>query len=487
MKITAAQHVSAMLTSKQSPRGEAGFQTLYYTQELLTPDDVSVIEQMAQYSSARDRRPKWQSYRLSPRRHAVTHIVPIRQRDDAGRGGRYFTHSYIFDLPGRERFDASLLSWLRPHRFHSSLKEVLASGGLKTGHAPNLQLELEGTSTDVALNRLCNWTGEELNRLYMLMSEPRRLIELGEYVALVGNDEQILEALAVAFLLAPASALASCSFDTNPSGGGASPPDGPFWGRGAAAAAGTSYVIDAARRQVVVPESSPLRGNGFSPEQLSAPLKKAVAARLSRPPEATLRRLLERQYEAFISELVYEALLRETDSPAEPSDFELLSSLGHAHRGLGLLLAVKSGDDAWRLRTLSGLNRSSYMEYARQLKSRPDFRPWHAFSPIFMSPWFELFRGEYGPDDLTAAVATVAAHGSKGDRKYVEDMYKHLDEDEQRALGDWLRASPFRFARLQTALDKPARVSADGDRAGRSRSLWCRILHPFLKWRGTRP
>ena len=43
MKITAAQHVSGMLTSKQSPRGQAGYQTLFYTRELLAPGEVRVI------------------------------------------------------------------------------------------------------------------------------------------------------------------------------------------------------------------------------------------------------------------------------------------------------------------------------------------------------------------------------------------------------------------------------------------------------------
>ena len=54
MKITAAQHVSGMLTSKQSPRGQAGYQTLFYTRELLAPGEVRVIERPVQYSSARD-------------------------------------------------------------------------------------------------------------------------------------------------------------------------------------------------------------------------------------------------------------------------------------------------------------------------------------------------------------------------------------------------------------------------------------------------
>lgn len=483
MKITAAQHVSATLTSKQSPRGEAGYQTLYYTRELLTEDEASVIERIVQYSSARERRPKWQSYRLSARRHVVTRIVPIRERDDAGRGGRYFTHSLVCDVPDGEQFDASLLNLPRPQKFLSSLKVLLASSAMRTGRIPALTIEIGGESVEDALGRLRDWSGEELNRLYMLMSDPRRLIEQGQYVVLVGSDQQILEALKVAFLLAPSSTLKFCSFDTNPSGG-ASPPDNPFWGRGGAAAAGASYVIDAARRQVVVTESSPLRENGFSPELLSAPLRKVVAAQLSRPSGAMLRCLLDRRYEAFIGEPVYQALLRETASPLASSDLELLSPPARAHCELDLLLAVESGNDARRLRALSALNGPSYEKHVQHLRARPNFKPWHAFSPIFMSTWFYLFRGEYRLDDLTAAVTRVAEHGSESDREYLEDIHEHLDADERRALGSFLKASPLRLARLQAALDRPA--GAGGGRAAGSRPFWSRILR-LIKWRRARP
>ena len=346
MKISAAQHVSATLTSKQSPRGEAGYQTLYFTRELLTQDEVSVIERMVQYSSVRERRPKWQSYRLSARRHVISRIVPIRERDDAGRGGRYFTHSIVCDLPDEQQFDVSLLCLLRPQKFLSSLDDLLASGGMRTGQAPTLMVEVGGAPIEDVLDHLREWSGEELNRLYMLMSDPRRLIEQGQHVALIGSDEQIVEALRVAFLVAPLSVLKFCSFDTNPSSN-ASPPDGPFWGRGGVAAEAT-YVIDAVRRQVVIPDSSPLRKNGFSPELLSSPLCKDVAARLSRPSEATLLCLLDHRYDAFVGESVYQALQPVAVSPIAPSDLELLSPLAHAHSELGLLLAgpASAGDGA---------------------------------------------------------------------------------------------------------------------------------------------
>jgi len=478
MKVTAAQHVSAMLTSRQSPRGEAGYQTVYYTRELLTQEEVDIIQRLVQYSSARGSKPKWQSYRLSARRHVITRIVPITERDEADRGGRYFTHSLICDLPNGQQLDAPLLNLMRPQKFLSSLKELLASDGLRTGRAPALTVEVEGESVERGPGRLRDWSGEHLNRLYMLMSDPRRLTEQGEYVTLVGSDEQILEALKVAFLLAPTSALKSCSFDTNPSSG-ASPPDGPFWGRGATVAAGARYVIDAARRQVVLPESSSLRESDFSLEQLSMPLKKIVIARLNRPSETMLRCLLDHRYGAFIGEPIYQALMRETALTLTPSDIELLSPLGRAHGELGLLLAVESGDDARRLRALSALNCSSYRKHVKQLRDRPNFSPWQAFSPIFMSTWFELFRGRYSLDDLTNAITRVAVHGSEGDREYVEDIHKHLDADERLVLGGWLKASPLHFASLQAALDMP--MSANGDPAEKSRSLWRRFLHLFIK------
>lgn len=481
MKITAAQHVSGMLTSRQSPRGQGGYQTLFYTRELLTSDEVRVIERQVQYSSARDSKAKWQSYRLSARRHVISRIVPIHEPDEFGRRGRYFTHSLICDVRGGQQFDAMMFGLLRAQNFFSSFDKVLAADGVKSGHVPAITIDAGNASSNEELSCLRSWSGEQLNQLYMLMSDPRQLTEQGEHVALVGSEEQILEALKAALLLTPVAARKFCSFDTNASGNDA-PPDGTFWGRGSETAGGSSYVIDAARREVKIPASSRLRANGFSLDGGSAPLRNNIAARLNRPSTDMLRYLVERKYAIFIGELMYQTLLHETGLSLTTTDLELLSPFRQTHDGLRLLLALKSGDDAQRLRTLAAMsNRTRYEERIRQLRIRHDFKPWQVCSPIFMSTWFDLFRGAYSMGDLTTTITKVAEHGSKQDRKYVEHIHEYLDPAQRRELRSWLKASRLRLNRLQVALDKPVQARVGSSSRRKSHSFLRRILHPFGK------
>lgn len=481
MKVTAAQHVSATLTPEQSPKGHTGFQTLFYTQELLTPDEVRVIECRVQYNSAVERKVKWQSYRLSDRRHVISRVVPIPEADSSGRAGRYFSHSLICDVPAGPQFDASLLDLLRARNFFPSLDKVLAFDGMKTEHIPAVPLKIrDGAGVDTQ-DCQRDWSGEELNRLYILMSDPRLLTEQGQHVTLLGSEEQILSALRVAFALAPPAARKFCSFDTNPSHN-VSPPCGDFWGHGAASAGNSDHVLDAPQRRVIIPASSPLLANGFSPDQISEPLRKALLARLGRSGEDdVLRRLVECPYADFIGELIYQTLLGEARLRPTPDDLEVFLPFGQSHSGLDLLLALMSGDDERRLRRLAVLSLSPYKELVGRLKARPDFNPWQALSPIFMPTWFELFRGEYRLDDLTAALTKVAEHGSEQDRNYVETLHEHLDPALREPLGRWLKASPLRFDRLQDALDSPAPDKEGSSRAGKSSFFLRRIFHPFGK------
>lgn len=481
MKITAAQHVSGMLTSEQSPRGQGGFQTLFYTREQLTPDEVRVIERNVQYSSSPDSEAKWQSYRLSDRRHVISRIVPISEPDEFGRQGRYFTHSLIYDVQDAQQFDAMILGLLRRQNFFSSLDKVLAADAVKTGDVRAKIVEAGSEWINEAVNCLRSWPGEQLNQLYMLMSDPGQLTERGQHVALVGNEEQILEALKVAFLLTPFAARKFCSFNTNASESDTAP-DRTFWGHGSETAGGSSYVIDGARREVAIPESSPLRANGLSPEGLSAPLRNAIAVRLDQPSEDMLRCLVERRYTTFIGELMYQTLLQETGLSLTTVDLELLSPFGRAHDGLRLLLALKSGNDAQRLQTLAAMdNKRSYEERSRQLRTLHDFKPWQVFSPVFMYTWFDLFRGAYSIDDLTIAITQVAEHGSELDREYVESIYQHLDQTQRQTLGSWLKASRLRFDRLQASLDEPVRAGTGERSNGKPHSFLRRVLLRFGK------
>lgn len=478
MKVAAAQHVSATLTPEQSLKGHTGFQTLFYTRELLAPDEVRVIERQVQYSSAVGGKAKWQSYRLSDRRHVVSRVVPIPETDSSGRAGRYFSHSLVCDVPGGYQFDASLFDLLRAQNFFTSLGGVLASEGMKTEHVPPVTLEVRGGAGVDTQGRQREWSGEQLNLLYILMSDPRLLTEHGRHVALLGSEEEILGALRVAFALAPPADRKFCSFDTNPSHR-EPPPCGEFWGRGGARE--SDHVLDASRRQVIIPASSPLLAQRFLPEQVSEPLRKALQARLDAPLEDIFSRLAERPYAAFIGGLIYQTLLGEPGLRTTPNDLEVVSSFGRAHSGLDLLLALMSGDDARRLRGLALLSVSAYKELIGRLRARPDFEPWQALSPILMPTWFDLFRGDYSLNDLTIALTKVAEHGSEQDREYVETLHEYLDPSLREPLGRWLKASALRFGRLQAALDAPARGVAGGGRAGNSNSFMQRIFRPFGK------
>lgn len=480
MKVHAAQHVSATLTARQSPKGRAGYQTLSHTSELLGADELGAVERQIQNSPARDGRARWQSYRLAGRRHVVSRIVPIREPDDFGRGGRYFAHTLVFDVPAGQLFDDALFGLLRPENFHPSLREVLASEGARTGRAPAVAFEVGNGRGGMVPACTREWSGEQLNRLYMLMSDPRRLADDRQHVTLIGSESQILEALEVAFLLAPSEERKVCSFDTDVNDG--APQGVAFWARGTRTSRGASHFIDAARRQVTLPAASPLREGCFSPERLSTPVRQAVVARFRRPSsEEMLRRLVGGRYGAFVGESVYETLLCEAGLTLTASDLELLSPFAPAHGGLGLLLTLKSGDDAGRLRMLAEMDARSYAERGRELCALSDFRPWQMFSPVFMARWFELFRGRYRMDDLTAAVAKVAEHGSAADKSYVEDLGEHLDSDERQALGRWLKSSSLRLERLQASLDAPARARPCGDSNGKSNSFFSRVLHRLGK------
>ncbi|MGB9182224.1 MAG: hypothetical protein WCB68_23545 [Pyrinomonadaceae bacterium] len=483
MRVDAAQHVSGVLTSRQSPKGRAGYQTLFYTHELLAQEEMRVIEDRAQYSSAQDGKAKWQSYRLSPRRHVISRIIPIAEPDEFGRRGRFFTHSLIFDAPDAQQLDEVLFDLLRLHNFLPSFDRVLAADGFKTGHTPPQTVDAKMEWVNEAQRLLRDWSGEQLSQLYMLMSDPRQLIEQGQSVALLGSEAQILDALKVAFLLTPPTARKFCSFDTNNSGKEAPPSDQIFWGRGISEGRAASYMIDAAQRRVTIPDSSPLRANSFSLEQISASLRNATVSRLSRPSERMLRCLLNRNYTAFIGEPIYQALLHEAHLSPTATDLELLTPLGQTHRGLALLLALKSGNESQRLQMLTAMkNSTAYTQQVEELRSAwPDFKPWQVFSPIFIPTWFALFRGSYNMTDLTCAVAQVAEHGSAEDRKYVEDIHQYLNSAQRQALGQWLKASPHRLERLQAALDKPVKTGADGKSARKSNSLFRRLLHPFGK------
>ncbi|HMG74258.1 MAG TPA: hypothetical protein VK582_12220 [Pyrinomonadaceae bacterium] len=472
MQLNAAQHVSGVLTSKQSRTGQAGYQTLFCTRDLLAPDEIRIIERQAQLSFGGDRQTKWQSYRLSSNRHVISRLTPIAEPDEFGRRGRFFAHSLIFDAANAVQVDETLFDLLQPARFFVSLDKVLASDAMRSGHIPALAIDCKMKSAREGQKSLRDWSGEQLDRIYLLMRNPQQLLDEQQHVTLVGNESEILAALRVAFLLAAPGARKFCSFDSR---GPAclDQSDVVFWGHGAPAAETADYLIDCEKREVRIRAGSPALADGFSLEKAPV-LGRAILERLKLPSETMLASLLNRRYAAFIAEPIYQALLHESHLTLSGDELEFLGQFQQAHTGLALLLSLKTGNESQRLQTLAAMDLDSYVQRLKELRSTPSFQPWQGLSPVFMSTWRDLFRGKYGIEDLEAAIAAVAEHGDNQDQEHVENIHEYLDSEERKSLSAWLKSKPYKFRRLQAGLDRPVRSRTESRHWFWSHMLWFR-------------
>lgn len=470
MKLSAAQHVSGMLTSGQSRTGQAGYQTLFCTRDVLEPDEIRIIERQAQLSFAGDSQAKWQSYRLSSNRHVISRLTPIAETDEFGRRGRFFAHSLIFDAANAVQVDETLFDLLQVASFFVSLDRVLASDAMNSGNIPAVAIDCKMQSAKEAQNSLGDWNGEQLHQLYLLMREPRQLLDQRQHVILAGSESEILAALKVAFLLAPASARKFCSFDTR-APACLDQSDVVFWGHGAQASETADYLIDGGRREVRIPAGSPALADNFSFEKVPPALRRPILERFRLPSEPMLAALLDRRYATFIAEPIYQALLHESDMPFSGDELEFLSQFQQAHTGLALLLSLKTGNESQRLQTLAAMDLHSYVQRLKELRNTAIFQPWQGLSPVYMSTWRDLFRGRHSLEDIEAAIEAVAKYGDKKDAEHIKNIHEYLDSEERKSLSAWLKSSPYKFRRLQAGLDKPVRRRPKG-----KHSFWSRML-----------
>lgn len=260
MRLHAAQHVFGSLTKNQSVARLHGYQTLFYTQGLLTETEVEMIERRAQFHATSDERIKWQFYRLSEEKAVISCLSPIAEPDEFGRKGRYLAHSLVLYTSDLARLGGAPFDLMRTNFFYTTIEKALADGNLQASELPATTLDIEPVWLDNALAIADEWDGETLGKLVRLICQARSLAEQNKYVALIGSNEQVLNAVSIAFALAAPEALRSCSFDTSASGCDWTR-DATFLLRGFADErdARTQFVIDTARRRVKLADLTNVR------------------------------------------------------------------------------------------------------------------------------------------------------------------------------------------------------------------------------------
>src|SRR5580693_5337947 len=231
MNIIAGQHFYASLRQDQSFGGSRGLQTLFYTHALITTDESRLIEDRAQFDPKAGPESKWQFYRLPTGKTVISYLAAIPEPDEFGRTGRYLCHSLVLSQAAWEEAEHSPFPFLQETLFCSNLEQAMERGTRRTWDCPPYEVEPDIDWPEWAKRNSSGWNREELENLAAASSNARLIAQENSFLALIGEDTNIVGTLGVAFLLTPPLGRAYCSFDTA-SSNCTWRPDVQFWARG---------------------------------------------------------------------------------------------------------------------------------------------------------------------------------------------------------------------------------------------------------------
>ena len=208
--ITAWQHIYSNVEASQSPSGKGGFQTLFYSHEGLSQEDVRFIEKRVFYLPG-DLKPTKRIFSTLPGGHiVVSSVVPLQGRDAAGRTGRHLAHSFILPRPAFQENILSIIDFLRSAPFLHTLDQVFAEGDSNTGSIPSKVISVSPKRRTSSTK----WDIPDILRLLHLALNAEARAKETKSVALVGSTEMIEETLAATSILLPDVLLPHCTFDT---------------------------------------------------------------------------------------------------------------------------------------------------------------------------------------------------------------------------------------------------------------------------------
>ncbi len=211
IQIRAWQHIYTNVEEGQSPTSNRGFQTLFYSHDGLSENDISELEDRTAYYAGSTRPTKRQYFRLSDGRCVVAQTVPLPEPDRFGRSGRFFSHRFVFDQTDWEKIGCDPFRIFDISPFISTVKEALTQGDFQSGDIPPRSFELSDNETELPTSaNTKNHSGWGL-----LALQATKFLEERRPLALVGSPEYIWEFLRIAILLVPPSKRLLCAFDTH--------------------------------------------------------------------------------------------------------------------------------------------------------------------------------------------------------------------------------------------------------------------------------
>ncbi|MCB0212320.1 MAG: hypothetical protein KDJ52_23465 [Anaerolineae bacterium] len=210
--IQAWQHIYSNVEKEQSPQGRGGFQTLFYSQGL-TEAEVEEMEGHLLYFTSAVEPVKRLFFTISTGKSAVAQIVPISATDKYGRGGRYLAHSVVFAADAMADFEADPFRVFRQCLFIDTIDDALDQGDFATGRIPMVELDLSRQFAK-EVEAAKKWSATEHKTLALLALRAHQQAAARNAITVVGQSNQIEEALEAAFLGVPLIWRTRCSFDS---------------------------------------------------------------------------------------------------------------------------------------------------------------------------------------------------------------------------------------------------------------------------------
>ncbi len=209
-KLYAWQHIYANVERNESPTKTAGFQTLFYTHDGLSEEEVGDIEERVFYLTAEDNPVKRICFPLGTDKLVIGQVVPVSGQDNAGRSGLYVAHALIFrtkefaaaNVNPMQLFDLGVLV--------DTTESALTKGDRKSGNIDEVVLDIPATETDASHG----WDSEQFRQLAQLAINHRAVADDKVAVAFIGATEEIEDSITRALTVVPPQMVANCSFDT---------------------------------------------------------------------------------------------------------------------------------------------------------------------------------------------------------------------------------------------------------------------------------
>ena len=213
-ELSMAQLIYTNVEKEQSPQRVGGFQTLFYTRDLLSAKDVEDIESRLLYVTSASN-PIKRVYDVLPNGTVLcARINVLLERDSAFRSGRYFAHALLIAPNDFQRVYNNPHAIFANAKFMSTVDEARGSGDMATGDISPQLLSESAMYSSLDLN-LSAWSTTALQQLMLLGCHAGELLRERVSVTVTGDEEHILNATRTALALTPARLRTTCSFDTH--------------------------------------------------------------------------------------------------------------------------------------------------------------------------------------------------------------------------------------------------------------------------------